>query len=59
MIAEALAQLFAGILRAVEAERTEAARIARAKREVLALSLRLSSNTLLKKLLARGGVDRG
>ena len=51
MIVEVLAQLFAGIVRAVESEQTEAARIARAKREVLALSLRLSSDALLRRLL--------
>ncbi len=51
MIVEVLAQLFAGILRAVESEKTEEARIARAKREVHALSLRVASNALLRKLL--------
>ena len=51
MIVEVLASAFAAILRALEAERTEEARIARAKREVLALSLRLGSDALLRKML--------
>lgn len=54
-IVEVLATAFATILRVVEAEKTEQARIARAKREVLALSLRVSSDALLRRLLKRGG----
>jgi hypothetical protein len=54
MIVEVLAQAFAAILRAVESESNERARIARAKREILALSLRVSSDALLRRLLAKG-----
>lgn len=50
-IVEVLSTVFAGILRAVQSERDEAARIRRAKREILALSLRVSSDALLRKLL--------
>lgn len=51
MIAQALLAAFEGVMRAVEAEDTEAKRIARAKREVLALSLRLGSDALLRRML--------
>ncbi len=51
MIIEVLEQAFAGILRALQSEKTEAARIARAKREILALSLRVSSDAILRKML--------
>lgn len=51
MIAEALVGAFGAIMRAVESESTEAKKIARAKREVLALSLRLSSDALLRRML--------
>ncbi len=51
MIVEALATAFQIILLAVQSEPTEKARIARAKREVLALSLRVSSDAMLKRLL--------
>jgi hypothetical protein len=54
MIVEVLAQAFAAILRAIESEKTEAARIARAKREILALSMRVSSNALLRRMLEKG-----
>ncbi len=53
MFAEILAGLFEGVVRAVRSEPTEAKQIARAKREVLALSLRLGSDTMLRKLLAK------
>lgn len=51
MIVEALATAFQVILRAVQSESTEKARIARAKREILALSLRVSSDALLRRML--------
>lgn len=54
MITEVLASAFAAILRALESESTEAARIARAKREILALSLRVSSDALLRRMLKGG-----
>ncbi len=54
MIVEVLAQAFAAIIRSLESETTEAKRIARAKREILALSLRMSSDALLRRLLAKG-----
>lgn len=50
-IVEVLSSAFVAILRAVESERDEKARIARAKREVLALSLRVSSDAMLRKML--------
>ena len=50
-IGQVLLAAFDAIMRAVESESTEAQKIARAKREVLALSLRLSSDALLRKLL--------
>lgn len=53
MIVEILAKAFAAIIRAVESESTEKARIARAKREVLALSLRVSSDAILRKMLGK------
>jgi hypothetical protein len=51
MIVEALATAFQLILRAVQSEPTEAKRIARAKREVLALSSRVASDALLRRML--------
>jgi predicted outer membrane lipoprotein len=56
-IVEVLAAAFAGIIRAIEAEKTEAARIKRAKREILALSLRVSSDALLRRLLSKGSIS--
>lgn len=53
-IVTALVAAFSSIVRAVREERTEEARIARAKREVLALSLRMSSDALLRKMLKKG-----
>jgi hypothetical protein len=53
MIVEALATAFQLILRAVQAEPTEAKRIARAKREVLTLSMRIASDNLLRKMLGK------
>ncbi len=50
-IAQALFAAFEAIMRGVESESTEARKIARAKREVLALSLRLSSDALLRRML--------
>jgi hypothetical protein len=50
-IAQALLVAFSAIISAVESEKTEARRIARAKREVLALSLRLGSDALLRRML--------
>jgi len=55
MIVEVLAAAFNAILKAVQSEADEKARIRRAKREILALSLRLGSDSLLRKLLARAG----
>jgi hypothetical protein len=55
-IVEVLAAAFAAILRSVGAESTEAARIRRAKREVLALSLRVSSDALLRRMLSKGSI---
>lgn len=55
-IVEVLSAAFAVILRSVEAEQTEAARIKRAKREVLALSLRVSSDALLRRMLSKGSI---
>lgn len=52
-IAQVLLAAFDAIVRAVESETTEANKIARAKREVLALSLRLSSDALLRRMLKR------
>ena len=54
MIVEVLATAFQAILRAVQSEATEEARIRRAKREVLALSLRVASDALLRKMLKGG-----
>ncbi len=56
MIVEVLAQAFAAILRVLETEKTESARIARAKREILALSLRVSSDALLRRMLSKGTI---
>jgi hypothetical protein len=55
MIVEVLASAFQGILRAVQSEATEEAKIRRAKREVYALSLRVASDALLRRMLAKGG----
>lgn len=51
MIVEVLEAAFSAVLRAVQSEKTETARIARAKREILALSMRVSSDALLRKML--------
>ncbi len=50
-IVQVLLAAFEVIHRAVDSEPTELRKIARAKREVLALSLRLSSDALLRRLL--------
>lgn len=53
MILQVLEAAFDAILRAVRSEGTEQERVARAKREVLALSLRVSSDAMLKRLLQK------
>ena len=53
-IVEVLSTAFVAILRAVESEQGEKARIARAKREILALSSRVTSDALLRRMLDRG-----